>query len=339
MSDLYHTAHMGWIFSRVQTLHLVICKYLKGMAYFLLLADSAGTTFAQQASSPPFPEWMGESERVLLPKVTRSDIDAVDRYFDARRLEASLPPFHATPPSTISAGWEVRKLGRQAAYAVIWLYAYDEYWPLGQLMTSNETTQFHQYKELRILDLVRDPSLASVIIPILRARVNWARRQLIAGTLRQSIFSSNELGGIEHYFAVHGSEEDRGVIARFWEELILAKNEIGVLKASVDEEMWEQGIRSARPYESQFFRPYEKNFDWVVKYPDPTLRRGDAHKSSTDPSQSAYGTGILGAGGNGQVKSASTTLSANRVWLWLVALILLAAILVLAVRIIHRWQK
>ncbi|MBX7212233.1 MAG: hypothetical protein K1X78_28255 [Verrucomicrobiaceae bacterium] len=154
------------------------------------------------ADLPPLPGWV-EGRRDLFPPVSSEAINTMREAFPHSWGEDTiLPDSDEIPLENARACKAIADLGDDAAVALIWVYAEDP--PLDKILLPAT----HKAKAKILGHLYYDRQAGTRLAPLLRARLAWAKKQIIAGTLGKTWFSATELNRIAMTLNLHGTDED-----------------------------------------------------------------------------------------------------------------------------------
>jgi hypothetical protein len=173
----------------------------------------------------------------------------------------------------LRTAWKVRSLGNRAALVDLWRYASDPPVPFGSISDSLQAKlDFGREKSRFLLSLEEDPSQRAIVLPVVRARLAWARRRLEAGLLDDGPFTVAELGALEVYIAHYGSDSDVADLLAFYRELLASDTEIGKAVARwsgslahAGSEAYVRRVRKSGPRSN----PYSTRFDRLLDLPIP----------------------------------------------------------------------
>lgn len=223
------------------------------------------------ASDLAEPVWMSVEERQLLTPVSKEEIETVLAY--ERSKEWRDGAYIRPREERLRAAWKVRSMGNRAALVDLWRYASDPLPDTGSFASADSAKwRFGDDKSRLLLSLDEDPSQKTIVLPVVRARLGWARQQLKAGLLDDSPFTDSELGAIEVYVAHHGSDSDIADLLAFYRELLASDTEIGkaVSRWSGPNPLAgsESFVRKVRK-EDPLTNPYSTRFDRLLDLPIP----------------------------------------------------------------------
>lgn len=210
------------------------------------------------------PSWL-VGHRELLPVVSKDAIAAMRTAWPSS-LEGLNCCGGRPSPAYYDSARMIAGLGSDAAKALIWLYAEDA--------PSAEPDGFRpqRNKYWMLSALVDDQAAVGLLLPLFRARLDWAQQHLKAGTLDRTWFPHEELTGIENVLTAHGTDEEFRRVFELRARLREFSCPIGTPPLNEHGQTFEQQWRFAlshRDRQGNIDRPYHLRWASVVESQTP----------------------------------------------------------------------
>ncbi|MBX7211958.1 MAG: hypothetical protein K1X78_26870 [Verrucomicrobiaceae bacterium] len=251
----------------------------------ILTAGLAVSNSVAQANSPyqvtTLPVWLRGAAH-LLPPVSEASLAAVRK----AGMNLWLDDTDIFRPSAeqVEAAHMVRRIGDEAAKALIWMYA-DAYPPpdLGPV-------KLERFKHFVLLDLRHDLDAMQWLLPLLRLRLKWARAELEAGSIDRSGLTEEEFAAISVVLTDRGSDEDIQGFFGLEDSLRLSQTELGRSLWPMDvtpQQRWDEAMRTRTSARGRTIRFADRR-DWVEESPptssvssEPRAGSGSAPATAT----------------------------------------------------------
>ncbi|MBX7212235.1 MAG: hypothetical protein K1X78_28265 [Verrucomicrobiaceae bacterium] len=245
------------------------------------------------ADSPLLPGWL-EERRELLPPVSSEAIDTMREAWPNSSMEDTIDGESGEIPlKNARACKAIADLGGDAANALIWLYAEEP--PPGKVLLP-ET----QMAKARMLGaLYYDQKAGMRLVPLLRARLDWARKEFMAGTIGKTCFSAVELKSLAMTLNLYGTEADFKNAISFEEELKTVPGTVGeearaVFQLPVEERMHRAAL--SKSVDRQVSHPYGNPFRVLVESRPDIFGKAASRMAPADSSVQPASSSLPGAG-------------------------------------------
>lgn len=242
----------------------------------LLLGSILGV-YAESVEQPPTPSWLA-GQRELLPPVDPAAIEFMRDFLPKIGIDGNTGPTKEKLKQ-IRTIWE---FGDQIEMALIWLYAEDPPPP-----RKSGGAGLRDLRELRFspIDWLSADRESSVwLVPLVRARTDWAKKLYTEGKLEDSSFSWRELMDIQSVFTHFGTVEDIDNVLKFQEDIRLSGKAFANRLDPVTPEMRNDLLRDHRIAASQPSERFHERGHEYDKYIGPVQLKAAAQAENGDAS-------------------------------------------------------
>lgn len=208
----------------------------------------------------------------LLPDVPAQDIEAMRKAWPHTVLDDTYDDRLPLPDDFRQAAETIVRLGDNAAKAMIWMYAEDP------PRLSYQDWRTGRFKGNLIVALAVDGMAAKWLVPLLRHRLDWAATVFKQGDIDQTWFSGEELGHIEGYLTIHGTDEDLRRAYQLQDEFRASKTRVGSQLYPVTEatpELRWQNAMFRRQSRLKRLEPYYAFFQRNLEVKRPGVPNGE----------------------------------------------------------------